>query len=300
MNDECISFNLDNNEFRGRFVRLDNIMTEVFKRCSYPDNVGMAVAETASLGVMLADLMKYTGLFTLQIYGDGPISALICDVTSECKVRACAKYDEEKMKKAQVLRKTEGELEAAPFWLGKGNLVFTVDQGENTTPYQGIVDLQGKTLEACALRYFQYSEQIDTHLRLFVFKDGNVWRSAGILIQKMPTNGGINQTDTAENNAEIWNENKILLDSLTKDEMFDKNLTAEDILFRLFHEHNVRINKTKEYYFGCRCNRDKLLATLASMQESEIDAMTENGKITATCGFCGQVYTFDKSELLKH
>ena len=299
MNDKCVSFNLDNNLFRGRIVRLDNIVNEVFKRRQYPDNVAAAVSETASLGVILASLMKFEGLFTLQIYGDGPISTLICDVTSEGRVRACAQYDEAKMQKAQELRKTVGMLEATPFWLGKGNLVFTVDQGKGMEPYQGIVDLQGNTLEACALRYFKKSEQIDTHLHLYLHKENDIWYSAGILIQKMPTQGGFEQTLDDENLDEKWNECKILLDSLTKEEIFDKKLSLEDILFRLFHEHELRVFKTDEYHFGCRCSKEKLVNTIGAMKQDDIEAMIENDKITATCGFCGEVYEFLPTEFIK-
>ena len=298
--DKCVSFNLDNNAFRGRFVRLDNVLAEVFSHHKYPDNVGAAVAETTALGVMLASLMKFDGLFTLQIQGDGPVSDLVAGVTSDGKVRATARFDEQKMKEAQILRKTEGELEATPFWLGKGSLIFTIDQGKGTDLYQGVVDLQGKTLEACALRYFKYSEQIDTHLHLYLNKKGDYWQAAGILIQKMPTKGGNELTETDDELAEKWNEDKILLDSLTVAEMFDEKLSADDILYRLFHEHQVRVVKANEYYFGCRCSREKLLNTLSSMKEDDINAMIEDGKITATCNFCGQVYSFDKGELLKH
>ena len=298
--DKCVSFNLDNNAFRGRFVRLDNVLAEVFSHHKYPDNVGAAVAETTALGVMLASLMKFDGLFTLQIQGDGPVSDLVADVTSDGKVRATARFDEQKMKEAQILRKTEGELEATPFWLGKGSLIFTIDQGKGTDLYQGVVDLQGNTLEACALRYFKYSEQIDTHLHLYLNKKGDYWQAAGILIQKMPTKGGNELTETDDELAEKWNEDKILLDSLTVAEMFDEKLSADDILYRLFHEHQVRVVKVNEYYFGCRCSREKLLNTLSSMKEDDINAMIEDGKITATCNFCGQVYSFDKGELLKH
>ena len=42
--DKCVSFNLDNNAFRGRLVRLDNVLKEVFSHHKYPDNVGAAVA----------------------------------------------------------------------------------------------------------------------------------------------------------------------------------------------------------------------------------------------------------------
>lgn len=299
MNDKCVSFNLDNNKFRGRIVRLEHVTNEMFKLQKYPDNVGKAVAETAALGVVLADLMKFNGIWTLQIQGDGPISVLVADVTSEGKVRATAKYDEAKMKAAQELRKTEGELEATPHWLGKGNLIFTVDQGKNTELYQGIVDLQGKTLAECAMRYFKNSEQIDTYLRLFVRKKGDGWQSAAILLQKMPQNGG-KEAESEDNSAELWREDKILTDSLTEAEIFDADLPLEDILYRLYHEHRVAVNKTSEYFFGCRCEREKLRATLSSMSLQDIESMVENGKVTAVCNFCGQTYVFDKSELIKN
>jgi len=300
MNDTCISFNLDNNTFRGRIVRLDNVLHDIFTHSHYPDNIAAAVAESSALGIILADLMKFRGIFTLQMQGNGPLSVLVTDVTSDGKVRSCAKYDVKAIADAQALRKTEGQIEPAPHWLGQGNLIFTIDQGKHADLYQGVVDLQGKTLAECALRYFKNSEQIDTHLRLFWQKNGDAWQAGGILIQKMPSAGGKENPETEEKVAEQWNEDKILMDSLKQEEIFDSTLSLEDILFRLFHEHNVRMVKQNEYRFGCRCSREKLQNTLSSMKAEDIDDMVENGKITATCNFCGQVYSFDKGELLKH
>jgi len=298
MNDTGISFNLDNNAFRGRIVRLDNVMQDIFSRAQYPDNVAAAIAETTALGVLISALMKYEGLFTLQLQGSGPISVLVADVTSTGKVRATAKYNAKAIADAQILRKTEGKIEPTPHWLEHGNLIFTIDQGKNTELYQGVVDLQGKNLEECALRYFKNSEQIDTYLHLYLRKKGKIWQSAGILIQKMPTKGGRELDSNDDSLHDLWNEDKILLDSLQADEIFDLDL--KEVLFRLFHEHQVRVNKEKEYFFGCRCSREKLQQTLSSMKPEDIDDMVENGKITATCNFCGQVYVFDKGELLKH
>ena len=298
MNDTSISFNLDNNAFRGRIVRLDNVMREIFTHAQYPDNVAAAISETTALGVLIASLMKFDGIFTLQLQGSGPISVLVTDVTSAGKVRATAKYDAKAIEAAQVLRKTEGEIEPTPHWLEHGNLIFTIDQGKNTELYQGVVDLKGKNLEECALRYFKNSEQIDTYLHLYLDKDGEVWKSAGILIQKMPQKGGKDGAADDEALKEVWNEDKILMDSLKKEEIF--NLDLKEVLFRLFHEHQVRVSKEQKYVFGCRCSREKLQQTLSSMKPEDIEDMVENGKITATCNFCGQVYSFDKGELMKH
>lgn len=299
MNDKCISFSLDNNAFRGRIVRLDHILSDIFAPRRYPQNVEAAMSETTALGIMLANLMKYDGYFTLQMQGDGPISVLVTDVTSKGVVRTAAKFDEQKMVAAQELRKTEGELEATPHWLGRGSLIFTIDQGKNTDLYQGIVDLKGKNLAECAMRYFKQSEQIDTYLRLFVRPNGKEWQAAGILIQKMPANGG-KESESPENAEELWNEAKILTDSLKDEEIFDRNLPLEDILYRLYHEHKVAVVKESEYHFGCRCSREKLFATLSNMNPEDIESLAENGKIVATCNFCGQTYSFDKGELIKH
>lgn len=300
MNDICLSFNLDNNLFRGRIVRLDKVLADIMAPHTYSENITAAMAETTALGIMLASLMKYEGYFTLQMQGDGPISVLVTDVTSRGEVRTAVKFDAAKMQAAQELRKTEGELEATPHWLGKGSLIFTVDQGKNTDLYQGIVDLQGKTLAECAMRYFKQSEQIDTYLRLFVRQNKNgKWQAAGILIQKMPTKGG-KENDAEINVADLWNEAKILTDSLQEKEIFDTQLSLQDILYRLFHEHQVAVNKESEYHFGCRCSRDKLFTTLSNMKSEDLDSLVEDGKITATCNFCGQTYSFDKGELIKH
>lgn len=299
MNDKCISFSLDNNAFRGRIVRLDHILSDIFAPRRYPQNVEAAMSETTALGIMLASLMKYDGYFTLQMQGDGPISVLVTDVTSQGVVRTAAKFDEQKMVAAQELRKTEGELEATPHWLGRGSLIFTIDQGKNTDLYQGIVDLKGKNLAECAMRYFKQSEQIDTYLRLFVRPNGKEWQAAGILIQKMPANSG-KESESPENAEELWNEAKILTDSLKDEEIFDRNLPLEDILYRLYHEHKVAVVKESEYHFGCRCSREKLFATLSNMKPEDIESLAENGKIVATCNFCGQTYSFDKGELIKH
>ena len=114
----------------------------------------------------------------------------------------------------------------------------------------------------------------------------------------MPQKGGNEIVADDDSLKELWKENKILLDSLKSEEIF--NLDLQEVLFRLFHEHQVRVNKEQKYTFGCRCNREKLQQTLSSMKPEDIADMVENGKITATCNFCGEVYAFDKGELLKH
>lgn len=287
----------------GRIVRLDKVLQDILGRHQYPLDVSAALAETTALAVMLSDALKYKGLFTLQIQGNGPVSVLVTDVTSEGKIRACAKFDEQKLQQAKHLRKTEEIIEQLPHLIGGGYMAFTIDQGPETELYQGIVDLQGKNLTELALRYFKQSEQIDTILRLFVKHpqgESKTWQAGGIMLQKVALKGGKEQQISPEEIKEAWNEAEVFIQSLSENEIFDVSLSSAEILYRLFHSSNLTVSRERNYEFGCRCSREKLLNTLSGFSEEEIDKMCENGQITATCQFCSEKYVFDKGELLKH
>ena len=249
---------------------------------------------------MLASNLKYKGLFTLQTQSNGPVSLLVVDVTSEGKIRAYARFDEQRLAHSQQLRKTDGQIEPAPHLMGEGHLAFTVDQGPDTELYQGVVDLQGKTMSELALRYFKQSEQIDTWLQLYLKApegDSQSWQAAGLMLQKLPEIGGkIQEGDDL--NAQ-WEEAKVFAESLREGEIFDAELSSAELLHRLFHANNLVISKSIDYSFGCRCSREKLLNTLSGFSPEEIESMVEKNKITAECSFCSEKYSFDKGEVLK-
>lgn len=296
--DECTSFLIDDGLFVGRICRLDNVLKTIVNKHGYMKNVSAALTETTALAVLLANALKFEGLFTLQLQGNGPVSTIVVDVTSEGKMRACANYDKERLEKAFALRKNEGEIEATPHLLGTGTLAFTIDNGTDNY-HQGVVDLQGKTLEECALRYFKQSEQIETILKLFIdipeTEDGD-WKAGGILLQRIPELGG--KDIDLSNIPELKNEAEILLKSLKKEEIFDENLSLNDILYRLYHANNLVITKNNSYEFCCRCSREKLLKTLRGFSENDLASMLdENSKITAKCGFCSEVYEFTIPEI---
>ena len=297
--DNCTSFFIENGVYQGRLIRLHEVVNTILGKHCYPKPVAAVVAESTVLGAMLASQLKYDGLFTLQIQSNGVISLVVVDVTSDGRIRACARYDEERLKQSQKLRKTTDEIEAAPHLLGGGILAFTVDQGKDTELYQGMVELQGKNLTECALRYFKQSEQIDTDIKLFLKApegESSSWSVGGIMLQKLPSKGS---ELSPEEQSETWNEAKVFMESLNENEIFNADLSSEEILTRLFHGNRLQISHSREYTFGCRCSRDKLLQTLQTFSEDDVNAMVESGKITATCNFCGEKYSFDRGEVRK-
>lgn len=299
--DNCTSFYIDNGAFLGRFVRLDTSLNNILKRHKYPKQVSAVLAECSALAVLLASSMKYEGLFTLQTQSDGPIPMVVVDVSSDGKVRAYAKYDEERIKKAKEIRKTIGEIEPAPYFLGAGHLAFTVDQGPEIEIQQGIVEIRGKTMSEIALAYFRQSEQVETYIKLYLSipqNDKEEWAAAGLMLQKMPNNGGKIDKDT--NIEDTWYESLIFAESLKEEEAFNPNISSESLLNRLYHANKLAISGVKNYKFACRCSRDKLLNTLSSFEKKDIDDMADKGKIAITCNFCSEQYVFDQGELMKH
>lgn len=84
--DECVSFLIDNGLFVGRICRLENVLKTIIAKHRYMKNVSAALSESTALAVLLANALKFDGLFTLQMQGNGPVSTIVVDVTSDGKL----------------------------------------------------------------------------------------------------------------------------------------------------------------------------------------------------------------------
>ncbi len=136
------------------------------------------------LTTLLGSSLKFDGRFILQTQTDGPVSFLIVDFQAPDRLRAYARFDAKRL---------EDGLDSGAL-LGKGHLAMTIDQGPDMSRYQGLVALEGGTLEDAAHEYFLRSEQIPTRVRLAVGEewrggeDGpkHRWRAGGMLLQFLP------------------------------------------------------------------------------------------------------------------
>src|SRR5690606_10357420 len=91
--DVCLPFLIGDGAFRGRLVRLTFAVTDILGRHNDPPEVSVLLAEAMVAAVALASGLKYSGVFTLQIQGKGPVHTLVTDVTSGGDLRGCAKFD---------------------------------------------------------------------------------------------------------------------------------------------------------------------------------------------------------------
>ena len=288
--DFIFPFQVEELGIRGRLVRLEKTVQDLIGKGRYPDDVAVLLATTTALSATLASGLKYDGIFTLQAQGNGPVSLLLADVTSDGDIRGYANYD------AATLPGPDDAGAMVPRLLGAGHLAFTVDQGLGSDRYQGITELSGSTLADCAQTYFRDSEQLETAVLLDAKSDdeGNL-RAGAFMVQKMPDQSVDHKT--WDDPQEPWREAAILTASLKASELLNPALPAEDLLFHLFHERGVRVFEYKPVRHACRCSRERIENTLVSFPKAEINAMKKDDVISVTCEFCDLVYIFDETDL---
>jgi molecular chaperone Hsp33 len=294
-------FQLETSSLRGRIVRFNEVLDGILTAHQYPDVVNQLLGETITLCSLLSSMLKFEGIFTLQTNGDGPISMLVADMTSEGHIRGCAAFDAERL--AIVTKQLaafsdevgEGADNQLAQLLGKGHMAFTVDHGLKAERYQGIVELKGKSLVDCVQHYFSQSEQITTGIKMAVGKRDGVWRSGGIMLQHMPEEGGEKGGFPASSNLDEddWRRAMILMQSCTEDELLAPDLNSHVILTRLFHEEGVRVFEPMKLSHACRCSSDRVENILLTMSEEDRRDMVVDGEITMTCEFCSKHYHLD-------
>jgi molecular chaperone Hsp33 len=260
-------FMLENAHVRGEWLHLDNTWQEMLSRAAYPAFVKTILGEALTAAVLLAATIKHDGSLTLQIRGDGPIHLLVIQATAEGTVRGLAQWS----------RDADDLTLSALF--GDAQLAITLESRNSNERYQSLIPLEGDTLSAALEAYFERSEQLPT--RLWLMSDDTA--AAGILLQRLPLE---------EVNPEDWQRTSVLLDTLTREELV--HLEPEEVLYRLFHEEDVRLFDAKDISFHCGCSRERVETMLRSLGQAEADIiLEEQGKIEIICEFCNANYTLD-------
>lgn len=303
--DTVLPFQIAALDVRGRLVRLGPAVDEIFARHNYPPPVARLLGEAIVVTVLLGNTIKMEGRFILQTQTDGPVRMLVVDFRSPNEVRACARFDPSRVN-ATI---EAGKVDAGAL-LGRGHLAMTIDQGSDKSRYQGVVALEGGSLEDAAHEYFRSSEQIPTRVRLavgeeFLAGSKHRWRAGGILVQFLPRDparariADLDPGDApkgtpvhvvAEDDA--WVEARSLIETVEDLELVDPALSSERLVYRLFHEHEVRVFREKTIVAQCSCSRGGVEAMLRSFSQDDRDHMIEEGEISVTCEFCSTNYRF--------
>jgi molecular chaperone Hsp33 len=314
--DTILPFEVAALDLRGRVIRLGAAIDDILSRHGYPAPISKLLGEAIVLTALLGSSLKFEGRFILQTKTDGPVHMIVVDYRSPGTMRACAQFDPEPFREME--EKASGKADQMMDLLGRGHLAMTIDQGPDMSRYQGLVALTGGSLEEAAHEYFLRSEQIPTRVRLAVAEEllageagpRHRWRAGGMLLQFLPKKAermrgpDLDPGDAPEGMAahvvpedDAWVEGQSLIATVEDIELIDPDLSSERLLYRLFHEHGVRVFNSLGVEAKCSCSRDSVTDMLKSFSKDDRDDMIQDGVIAVTCEFCNTQYVFAPAEV---
>ena len=287
-------FDLPRVGLRGRLVRLESVSTRAMQAHVLPEPAARVAAEVCVLGTLLGSALKLDGRLTVQTKSDGPLDLVAADYYGAqngrpAGVRAYARLDEQRFESLGQKTPNFGAL------AGDGVVAITIEPRTGDQRYQGIVSLAAESIAASAEAYFAQSEQLPTAIRLAAApvyersKPESHWLAGGLMLQATPEG----RTD-----ADDWARLTAFLSSVEDIELVDVGLAAESLLWRLFHEDEVRVHPAETIAFRCDCARERIASVLRAYGPAEREGLADpDGIIRAHCEFCGRVHEISQNEL---
>lgn len=286
---------------RGEIVSLGAAWRQIREHHDYPVAVSRLLGEMVAASALLHANIKFDGALVMQIHGDGPVRLLVVECSADLHMRATAKLADVDARHPIT---QDASLQELVNVNGGGRFAITLDPAQRQSgqaPYQGIVPLEGETIAAVLQDYMLRSQQLETRLWLAADERG----AAGLLLQKLPLDGGIAQgtnprlaaTAVAreaqiETAAETWRRVVMLADTIRQDELL--NYPPREAMHRLFHEETIRLFEPMPCAFRCSCSRERVSRMLLSLGEEEIkDTLADQGSVRVNCDFCNRRYEYD-------
>lgn len=272
--DQLTRFLFDDCPVRGLHMNLQEVWQHVAENKAYPKAIHRALGELTVAAVLLASNLKFDGNLIVQVQGKGELKMLVAEATSAATCRATARWDES--------AKIDENMSLVDL-LGEGGMFVLTLQPAQGESWQGMVELAGNSIAQMLMNYMARSEQLATHITLAADES----KAGGLLLQRLPEQ---------DINDDSWTELCALAETLTADELL--NLDVQTLLFRLFHEHEVRLFSPQNVEFACTCSRGKVSDMLLLLGGQEVgEAVAEQGSVEVNCDFCHERYVFDEADV---
>ena len=152
---DCLHrFIFENYPIRGHLVHLDAAWRALIEHREYPEAIRDTLGETVAAALLLAATIKFDGVLSLQLQGEGPVHLMLAQCTSGLGVRGLARFSQDEQSRRIF------DL------MGTGNLTVTLENEDGSQRYQGVVPLSENRLADSLQEYFEKSEQLPTRLWL--------------------------------------------------------------------------------------------------------------------------------------
>jgi len=282
MTDLLKKYLFQDHSVRVQALKLDEAWRTGLAHQSYPPCVQRLLGELAAAAVLLAANIKFDGSLVLQLQGDGPVSLIVVECTSDLSIRATASLRE------GLAVPRNGSLQSLLNSQGQGRFIVVLDPRQrNATmqPYQGVVPLEGDSVAEVLEHYMRTSEQLDT--RLWLAADAG--HASGLLLQRMPDQGGVQGPEPGH---DTWERAVALASTLEPGELLE--LDTDTLIHRLFWEESLLAFDPQAVRWHCPCTRERVANMLRMLGQEEVeDILSQRNQIDVSCNFCGKPYQFD-------
>lgn len=283
MTDTRQRFFVEHSPVRGDVVHLDSALHTILQQRPYPKAMAQLLGEMLAAAALLSNTLKIKGRLSIQAQGSGSFKWAMAECSDAGHLRALAEWDE--TTDYSALHTASDALNALD-----NPVLFINIEPEHGERYQGIVPLESASLSACLAQYYDWSAQIPT--RIALSSDGH--RAGGLLIQLLPRN---NETEQDAVDTDLWPRLTLLTDTLKPEELRD--LSAAEVLYRLYNEEDVRIAPIEPLKFACTCSRERCQNALINIGRDAVhDLLQEDADIKMDCQFCNTQYRFGPEEAL--
>ncbi|WP_165310019.1 Hsp33 family molecular chaperone HslO [Vibrio ziniensis] len=260
---------------RGELVQLDKAYQQIITSKEYPAPIQTLLGELLVATTLLTATLKFEGSITMQLQGNGPVSLAVINGDNNQRIRGVARWEGDIADDAGL-----HDL------MGKGHLVITIEpkKGER---YQGVVGLEGNNIAQVIENYFLRSEQLKTRLWIRTGEHEGKPHAAGMLLQIVPDGTG---------SPEDFEHLEQLTNTVKNEELF--TLEANELLYRLYNQEQVKLFEPQDVEFLCGCSRDRSGAAIVTVSRDEInDILAEEGSVSLHCDYCGTTYSFDSAQV---
>lgn len=300
-NDVRQRFFIQDSPVRGDVVRLSRGYATIIAQKPYPEAIKRLLGEMLTAASLLIGTVKIDGHLSIQLQSSDSNSLLNwavaeCDQDGIIRALASWKADTDEQVQAWENMTSADEAFAELGETGQGVLFINI-QPAGGESYQGIVERSHDNLADCLAHYQKQSAQIPTLINLA--SDG--LQAGGILVQMLPRTAEetyeVEQNQDAGIDDDLWTRLSVLTRTVKAEEL--TTLDSNEILYRLYNEENVVAPEPVALSFGCTCSREKCEMAIEQIGETEaLDIIEEQGgTFEMDCGFCGEVYKFNKDDV---
>ncbi|MBS0192621.1 MAG: Hsp33 family molecular chaperone HslO [Proteobacteria bacterium] len=276
--DILLRFLLDASGVRGVLVRLSAVWRTVLARAPYPPPVAACLGQTLAATALMTGHTKIDGRLSTHLRGTGALRSLFAECTRDGHLRGLAAYRE-------PLPETLGPRDFGADSVLAITIENTIAAGREGMRYQGLVGLDADTMAQAFEGYFAQSEQLPTRMLLAANAD----HAVGLMLQKLPDAGA---------DEDGWLRAVACFQTLGDAELLVT--PPQELLFRLFHEDDVRVRDQRSLRFGCSCSRERVEAMLHSLgREEALASIADHDPAVARidCQFCGAAYVLSRAQI---